>query len=114
MKDKHIYRIKFYNQGDVYEIYAHEVSHDSMYGFVEVNNILFNERSQLLVDPTEEKLKLEFENVKRTYIPLQSIVRIDQVNKEGCSKIITTEQKQNNNITHFPTHPIPPRTPDKT
>ncbi len=115
MKDKHIYHIKFYNQGDVYELYAHEVTQSNMLAFVEVNDILFNERSQLLVDPSEEKLKIEFENVKRTYIPLQSIIRIDEVSKEGCSKISSNEQKPNNNIAHFPVPPTSPNlTPDKT
>jgi len=114
VKDKHIFHIKFYNQGDVYELYAHEVTQSNMLAFVEVSNILFNERSQLLVDPSEEKLKIEFENVKRTYIPLQSIIRIDEVSKEGCSKIVSSEQKPGSNISHFPVPPSSPSTPDKT
>jgi len=101
--------------GDVYELYAHEITQSNMLAFVEVSEILFNERSQLLVDPSEEKLKIEFENVKRSYIPLQSIIRIDEVTKEGCNKISSSDQKQNSNITHFPIPPTPPtRSPDKT
>jgi hypothetical protein len=59
-----------------------------MYGFIEVEEFVFGERSQVLVDPSEEKLKSEFASVKRSYIPLQSIIRIDEVEKEGTVKII--------------------------
>ncbi len=52
-----------------------------MYAFVEVADIMFGERSQLVVDPSDEKLKSEFAGVKRTYIPLHAVVRIDEVGK---------------------------------
>jgi len=107
----HIYRIKFYNQGDIYELYALEVSQSDMLAFIEIGQILFNERSQVLVDPSEEKLKLEFEGVERTYIPLQSVIRIDKVDKQGCGKITSAESGKNTNITPFP---LPPGSPDKT
>ena len=56
-------------------------------GFGEIEELVFGERSQILVDPGEEKLKNEFSGVKRSYIPLQSIVRIDEVEKEGAARI---------------------------
>jgi hypothetical protein len=40
-----------------------------------------------LVDPAEERLKNEFSGVKRSYIPMHSIIRIDEVEKEGPAKI---------------------------
>ncbi len=40
----------------------------------------------MIVDPSEEKLKNEFSEVKRSFIPMQSIVRIDEVEKEGQEK----------------------------
>jgi len=65
---------------------------------------LFGERSQLLVDPSEEKLKGEFAGVKRSYIPMQSIIRIDEVEKEGAVKV---SEAKGNSVATFPI-PTPP------
>ena len=91
MTDKKIFRISFYNQGDIYELYAHEVHQGHMYAFLEVEGIIFGERSAIVVDPTEERLKTEFEGVNRTYIPLQAVIRIDEVDREGSNKIIAAD-----------------------
>ena len=40
-----------------------------------------------MVDPTSEKLKNEFSKVERSYIPINSIIRIDEVNETGEAKI---------------------------
>ena len=40
----------------------------------------------MIVDPSEEKLKNEFSSVKRSYIPMHSLVRIDEVEKEVLLK----------------------------
>ena len=82
-----IYKIIYYNQDDVYEIFASHVYPSDMYGFIEVEQLLFGERSQLLVDPSEEKLKSEFEGVNRTYIPMGAVIRIDEVEQSGVPKI---------------------------
>ena len=98
MSTKNLYRVVFMSQGQVYEIYAREVGHGEMFGFIEVEQLVFGERSSLVVDPSEEKIKSEFENVKRTYLPMHSIIRIDEVDKRGASKI----SKLEGNIAQFP------------
>lgn len=105
MAASHIFKVVFVNQGKVYEIYARKVSHGALFGFVEVEELVFGERSAVVVDPTEEKVKAEFGEVKRTYLPLHSIVRIDEVRKQGVSKISAVE---GSNISQFP---IPVYTP---
>lgn len=82
-----LYRVSFHNQGQVYEIYAREVSHSSMLGFVEVGKPVFGEKSTVLVDTSEEKLKNEFAGVDRFYVPVHSIIRIDEVHKQGPARI---------------------------
>jgi hypothetical protein len=84
---KTLYRVSFRNADQVYEIYARQVSHGSMLGFVEIEKLVFGERSALVLDPGEEKLKSEFANVERTYIPVHAIVRIDAVTKQGKPRI---------------------------
>lgn len=86
-----VYRVVFTQQGQVYEIFARHVSQGGMFGFVEVEQIVFGERSQLIADPSEERLKTEFSGVKRVFIPLHSVVRIDEVEKEGAGRISAPE-----------------------
>ena len=109
-KKKSIYKVQFHNQGQVYELYAREVTQSNMYAFVEVADFIFGEKSKLLVDPSEERLKSEFSHVNRTFIPLQSIIRIDEVEKEGSNKIIEVTDKSGSNISSFPFPPVPSKT----
>jgi hypothetical protein len=102
-----IYKLIFFNQGQIYEIYAHQIYQSDLYGFIEVEELVFGERSGVLVDPSEEKLKSEFEGVNRSYIPMHAIVRIDEVAKEGVSTI--TEAKGSNNVSMFPAPAFTPK-----
>lgn len=95
----HIFKVVFANQGRVYEIYARKVSHGGLFGFIEVEEFVFGERSSVVVDPGEERIKTEFAGVKRTYLPLHSIIRIDEVRKQGVSKISALE---GGNVAQFP------------
>jgi hypothetical protein len=110
MKDKMIYRIAFYSQGNIYELHARGVQQGTLYAFVEVEDIIFGERSAIVVDPTEERLKAEFQGVKRTYIPLQSVIRIDEVEREGSNRIIE-DSAAAGTVMPFPLQP-PVRRPD--
>jgi len=99
MAASHIFKILFANQGKVYEIYAKHVRHGDLFGFIEVEELLFGERSSVVVDPAEERIQNEFAGVKRTYLPLHSVLRIDEVKKSGVSKITTFEGA---NVSQFP------------
>jgi hypothetical protein len=99
MAASHIFKVLFANQGKVYEIYARKVSHGSLFGFIEVEELVFGERTTVVVDPAEEKIKAEFHDVKRTYLPMHSVLRIDEVKKQGVSKIVALESS---NVTQFP------------
>ena len=87
MTDETIYRINFINQGEVYEVYARNVSQGGLFGFIEIEELVFGERSKLLIDSSEERLKTEFEGVRRIYVPLHSVLRIDEVAKAGRGRI---------------------------
>ncbi len=87
MAKKQIYRVVFHSQGKIYELFAHEISQGEMFGFVEIGDLQFGERSAVLVDPSEERLKSEFEGVTKTFVPMHSVIRIDQVEKQGKNKI---------------------------
>ncbi len=100
MSSKPVYKVIFYNQNEIYEIYAKDIYQSEMYGFIEAEEFVFGEPSNLIVNPGEEKLKNEFAGVKRSFIPMQAIIRIDEVEREGESKV--KEIKATDNIASFP------------
>ena len=87
-------------QGKVYEVYARKVNHGELFGFIEVEDLVFGERSSVVLDPSEERIKSEFNGVKRTFLPLHSVLRIDEVKKQGVSKITALEGGAN--VAQFP------------
>lgn len=101
MANQPVYKVIFQNGNQVFEVFARQIYQSDMWGFIEVEEFVFGERSQILVDPGEEKLKNEFSGVKRSYIPLQAIIRIDEVDKEGSSKI-SSVSSSDSNVTSFP------------
>ena len=109
MPSSHIFKVMFVNQGKVYEVYARKVSHGSLFGFVEIEELVFGERSSVVLDPGEERVNSEFAGVKRSYLPLQSIIRIDEVRKQGVSKIVALE---GSNVAQFPAPLMPPSAMD--
>ena len=54
--------------------------------FVELSDLIFNKKTDIVIDPSEEKIKAEFDGVKSTYIPVHAIIRIDEVEKTGPNK----------------------------
>src|SRR6201998_126755 len=100
MATSHIFRIMFVNQGKVYEVYARKVSHGELFGFIEVEELVFGERSSVVLDPSEERIKGEFSGVKRTFLPLHAILRVDEVKKQGTASITALEAGAN--VTQFP------------
>lgn len=106
---KTLYRIFFTTQDKGYEIYARKLAQSDMYGFVEVEEIVFGERSSIVVDPGEESLKSEFGNVRRLLIPFHAITRIDEVEKEGSGKVFAISARSENGKVVPPV--LPPQGP---
>jgi hypothetical protein len=100
MATKRLYKVTFLNQGQVYEIYARHVNQGGLLGFVEIEGLVFGEKTTVVVDPSEERLQREFEGVKRSYVPMHSVVRIDEVEKKGQSRI--TDAEKEGNVAAFP------------
>lgn len=102
-KSRQIYRVIFLNQGQLYELYAAGVFQSELHGFIEVEEFLFGERARVVVDPSEERLKNEFQDVQRSFIPMHAVVRIDEVEKEGVAKILDANGA--GNVHAFPPGP---------
>ena len=101
MKDSKLYKVNYYNQDKVYELFAKKVYESDLYGFLVIEDVVFGSQSDVVIDPSEEKLKAEFDSVKRSFIPFHNVIRIDEVEKQGVCKIKDTKGSTGN-ISSFP------------
>ena len=104
-KDDAVYRVTFINQDKVIEVFVKHVYQSDIWGFIQLEGFIFGQRSELLVDPGEEKVKQLFNEVKSSFIPTQAILRSDEVERSGVAKL--SEAK--GNVTPFPSVPSPRR-----
>jgi len=84
---KTLYKVTFLNHGKIYELYAQHVSSSTLWGFTEVAELVFDVHTGVVVDPAEERLRDEFATTRALHLPMQSIVRIEEVEKKGQSVI---------------------------
>ena len=68
----------FHNQGKVYEIYAKNVHHSAMFGFIEIEKLLFGEKTSVVVDPSEENLKM---NLVVLNEPIYQCIQLSELTK---------------------------------
>jgi hypothetical protein len=85
-RKRSIYKVVFQNHGQVVELYARHVGQGGIFGFIEVEDLVFGARSELVVDPSEESLRAEFGEARRLHLPLHAIVRIEEVEREGPAR----------------------------
>ena len=107
MSPRTLYKVTFLNAGKIYEIYARQVASGALWGFTEVSDLVFDVYDGVVIDPTEERLRDEFGATQVLHLPMQSIVRIEEVERKGQSAIrdASTGEKV---VTPFPL-PAKPR-----
>jgi hypothetical protein len=86
-RKKTLYKIVFQSQGQVVELYARHVSQGGLFGFVEVEELVFGARSELVVDPSEEGIRSEYGAARRLFLPLHAVLRIEEVEREGPARV---------------------------
>ncbi|NRP58399.1 hypothetical protein XMA127_002322 [Marinobacterium sp. xm-a-127] len=62
---------------------------------------MFGSHTEMLIDPAEDRLQQEFAGVKRSFVPMQAIIQIDEVEKRGKARITDAE----GTVTAFPVMP---------
>ncbi|MGJ8526698.1 hypothetical protein LMG33818_002454 [Halomonadaceae bacterium LMG 33818] len=102
MAAKPIYRVTVHQQGEVWELYAREIYQSELWGFLEVEEFVFSDSSKVVVDPSADKLRRTFEGVTRSYLPVNMVLRIDEVEREGEAKSVKSDGK----IAMFPQQPM--------
>ncbi len=103
MADKQMYRVAFLNHGKVYELYCTGVTSSGLWGFVEVSGMVFDTGDGVVVDPTEEKLRDEFEGVEVLHLPMHSVLRVEEVRKKG--QAVIRDRESGEKVTPFPVSP---------
>jgi len=95
-REKTYYKITFTNDDELYQLCARELSTSDLYGLIEIGDFIFPD-GRILYNPGEERLRREFEGIKRTWIPYHAIVRIDEIqdSMESESKIIPLKSMPN-------------------
>jgi hypothetical protein len=102
MAKSKIFHVRFVEQQQLYDIYARQVLQSHLHGFIEVSDFVFSVSSELVIDPSEERLKSELSNVERLFVPLYAITRLEQVKQKGVVKIKPLNTKEQGNISRFP------------
>lgn len=86
---KKLFKIIFMDEDKTIQtIHASELNPSSFLGLVEISDIVFIDQSELIISPDDGNLKSKFKNVERSYLPLNSIVRIDEVMIEKETPVI--------------------------
>jgi hypothetical protein len=83
MPHKKLYKVTFLSQGKTLELYARHIGSSNLWGFTEVGELVFEQGEGVVVDPAEERLREEFKNTKMLHLPMQCIMRIEEVEKRG-------------------------------
>jgi len=98
-----LFRIAFLNHGKVYELFCTGVCTSGLWGFVEVSGLEFGDQNALVVDPTEERMRDEFDGVEVLHLPMHSVLRVEQVKKKG--QAVIRDRKSGEKVTPFPAQP---------
>lgn len=103
VSEKQLFRIAFHNNGKVYELFCESVVSSNLWGFIEVSGLVFGEGEGMVIDPTEERMRDEFEGVETLHLPMHSIVRVEQVAKKG--QAVIRDRESGEKVTPFPISP---------
>ena len=98
-----LFRIAFLNQGKVYELFCTGVCTSGLLGLVEASGLMLGEKDSLVVDPTEEKMRDEFDGVEILHLPMHSVLRVEQVRKKG--QAVIRDRESGEKVTPFPIQP---------
>jgi hypothetical protein len=85
-REKTYYRVTFTSDDELYQVCARSVAASDLYGLIEIGDFVFP-KSSLVYNPGEERLRREFEGIRRTWLPYHAIVRIDEVQEGTATEI---------------------------
>ncbi len=75
-------------------IYSSKVNPSSFLGLIELSDIVFLDTSEILITPDDDKIRKEFQDVERTFLPINAIIRIDEIVLENETPVIKLYKKE--------------------
>lgn len=102
-----LFKVVFLQHDELHEVYARSVSESSMMHFVEVEALVLDApASSESGSPTQSKaqarLRSTYADVQRIYLPIQTILRIEEVHHVGTANIHSIEPAaQEANVTQI-------------
>ncbi|PLX71039.1 MAG: DUF1820 domain-containing protein [Denitrovibrio sp.] len=94
---KKLYKIIFIDEDKkIQTLHASKLNPSSFLGLVEISDIVFIEKSEIIITPDDGDLQQKFKNVERSFIPLNSIIRIDEVMLEKETPVIRLYSEDQN------------------
>ncbi|HEY0232653.1 MAG TPA: DUF1820 family protein [Dokdonella sp.] len=104
MSKSKLYKVTFISQGKSIELYARHVASSALWGFTEIGDLVFDPPGDgLVVDPTEERLREEFKDTTMVHLPIQAILRVEEVAKRNA--IAIRDAASGDKIMPFPLAP---------
>ena len=83
------------------QLYARGVSSSALWGFTEISDLVWDTNDNLVIDPTEERLRDEFGNTRVLHLPMHSVVRVEEVERKG-QLVIRDSTSGDRIVTPFP------------
>ena len=86
---KKLFKIQFLDsKKEILTIHASKINTSSLLGLLEVEDIVFVNSSEILLTPADDKVRIEFKDVERTFLPVSSIIRVDEITMEKETPVI--------------------------
>ena len=78
-KIRKVYKVTFFYLGKVYTLYAKSIEASSkLITMCEISEIIFKKNPNLII-PSDEETRAEFSRSKILYIPLNNVLRVDDL-----------------------------------
>jgi hypothetical protein len=99
-----VYRTIFTHLDQVYTIYSQGVSEETLVGFIELDSILLVTQDIILSSENQtahEPFMKQIESIKRTYVPMHAVVRIDEMTRKHFDYEVLDGDEKPMNVQHI-------------
>ena len=90
-----LFKVVFLQHDELHEVYARSVSESSMMHFIEVEALVLDapvsSQSGSLPPSSEARLRSTYADVQRIYLPIQTVLRIEEGHHVGTANIHSIE-----------------------
>ena len=103
-----LYRVSFILKEEIYEVCALGIANSNLFGFVEIDELVWDAEPSTIIDPAKERVREKFKEVACIFVPVHAILHIDLVEfdetakkgKTGSAKSVPV--KEGSNVMYFP------------